>query len=155
MISWGAFRFAFPEAKAVFISAFPPSARGVRLIRRCCGKKKTAFSEELRLPGSSRHRPAIHGGVTLFGADVDGATAGSCACNQIPALDAVGHDAEKKYAVQKRNKYTAIFGFAGVECLMFESCWNQTSSALRLHLHPPNMCRAAQRGLNTETAALL
>lgn len=54
-------------------------------------------------------------------ADVDGATAGSCACNQIPALDAVGHDAEKKYAVQKRNKYTEIFGFAGVECLMFET----------------------------------
>lgn len=33
--------------------------------------------------------------------DVDGATAESCTCNRIRALDAIGHDAEKNYAVQK------------------------------------------------------
>lgn len=50
---------------------------------------------------------------------MDGVTAESYTCNQIPVLDAIGHDAETKYAVQKLNKYTAILGFAAVKCLMF------------------------------------
>lgn len=114
MISWGAFRFTFPEGKTVFISAFSPSVRGVRLIRRFCGKTAP--------PSRVQPRPACNSWRSHpLTADVDGATAGSYACNQIPALDAVGHDAEEKNAEQKWNKYTAIFGFAGVERLMFET----------------------------------
>lgn len=81
-------------------------------------------------------------------ADVDGATAGSYACNQIPVLDAVGHDAEKKNAVQKRNKYTANFRICSSR--MFD-----VGNFGPVGIRPPQSAAQHKRSLNSETAALL
>lgn len=141
MISWGAFTFTFPEGKLLFISAFSPSFWTAVPVENLLFQR--APPSRLQPPpacNSWRSHP--------LAADVDGATAGSYACNQIPVLDAVGHDAEKKNAVQKRNKYTANFRICSSR--MFD-----VGNFGPVGIRPPQSAAQHKRSLNSETAALL
>lgn len=118
------------------------------------------FSESAPAARTEPRAPCVSSAGHPSATDVDGVTAESSTCNQTPALDAVGPDAEKKYAVQKADKYTVALGL-GVESLMFQT--SELAIAVELDLFSFTSSftptkhgqKCTKEGQNPETAALL